>query len=490
MPGPIHIKEPTVRRVRRVRLQARHEAIDDNAWNANHWLLARSSGPNVPAHHREKLRNKTRHERENNPSLQGILEQYSGEFIGSGPRLQIIDEAAGSESWTSPVERLFADWAQAVNLAEKLAILVECEPVDGESFLQLLDNPGLDSPVKLDLRNLEAEQVATPDADAWSDPTLIDGIVQDPWGNVVAYHVLHEHPGDSINWNAKYDVLPAETICHWFRPLRAGQGRGQSAFASSVEICAAVRRYAKATLLKQELGANIAASMEVDAPLHDGEPAEFELMDVVPIPNQGMLAVPKGSNPKMFDPAQNTTGYNEFVDKSLTTAGRPVLAPRNLVTGDSSGFNFASGKLDHLPWQASLYRKRERLRHRVLAKILRAWYAEALLAGVLPPNTPHFAAWQYDFQYDGFLSIDPVKDLDAAERRIRLGISTLAIEAALEGYNWRHLARQRAEEVRYLKSLGLSPDASAPAAARQPQPNDEADEDTTLENASRGGVYV
>lgn len=483
----------------RPRVEARYEAQDRDDENANHWTAATPTSPNSATNRdaREKIRNKVRHERENNGNLDAMIQQYAGDFIGTGPRLQLQDDTENSDTWTRPVERSFARWAAAVNLADKLTTLVETEPLDGESFLQFLQNPLVEGPVKLDLRNLEAEQIATPDLKTWLDTSKIDGIDQDQFGNVIAYHVLREHPGDFLKWGSAYDVVPAETICHWFRPQRAGQARGMSSFASSIETCGAIRRYAKAQLGKQELGAHIAASMEIDASLDpDAEdPDPIEVMDVIPIPRKGMITVPKGSNAKIFEPAQNTTGYGEYVDVSWTSVGRPLLIPRNLVTGDSSGFNFATGKMDHLPWQASIYRKRERLRHRVMSKVIRVWYAFALLAGEIPANAPPLSAWIYDLHYDGFPSIDEGKDADAAEKRMKLGLSNLSIECAALGYDWREIARQRAKERKFYQSLTLDPDlglvkAPAPAAAApkaRPADDDTDPDDTRVEGKI---VYV
>ena len=483
-------------------LQARHEALDDE--NPDHWKNAYSTSPNgVSTSQRAKLRNKFRHERDNNATLDAMLEQYAGDFIGSGPRLQFNEDVAGIDTWAPQVERSFAKWSEAINLADKLTLFVESAPGDGASFLQALVNPVVDHPVKLDFRGLEDEQVATPDLKAWLDPKIIDGVVQDEFGNVEAYHVLREHPGDFLRWGAKYDTIPESQIGHWYRPTRAGQLRGHSRFASTLEDLAMIRRFQKATLAKQEAQACIVATMEVDAPAadvpeSDEDPAaSFKLADEVPMPRQGFFTVPKDSNVKQVEPSDTTTDYSEYVDKLQTQGGRPLLASRAAVTGDSSGYNFASGKLDKLPAQDSILRLREKLRRLVLKKIVKLWAAFALHAGEIPAHAPPFKDWVFDFAYDGFSSIDTLKDLDAAAKRITTGLSNLSLECAALGYDWKQIALQRKKEIAFYKLHGLDPTlglgkvpAAQPAKPPEPEPEDEAETDTTLERRSAEGAYV
>ena len=55
---------------------------------------------------------------------------------------------------------------------------------DGEAFALLFNNGNLDSPVKLDMRLIEADQVTTPRSVAGaSRANAVDGIVFDEFGN-------------------------------------------------------------------------------------------------------------------------------------------------------------------------------------------------------------------------------------------------------------------------------------------------------------------
>ena len=92
----------------------------------------------------------------------------------------------------------------------------------------LVANPQLDSPVKLDLRLVEADQVTTPDLQRLlQDPNATDGIVFDGFGNPTEYHLLESHPGDGRGiLTPGYARVPARAMIHYFRPDRPGQLRG------------------------------------------------------------------------------------------------------------------------------------------------------------------------------------------------------------------------------------------------------------------------
>ena len=61
------------------------------------------------------------------------------------------------------IEQEFVQWARAVGLAEKLRTMRMARAADGEAFAVLTSNPRLTTDIQLDLRLVEADQVATPD---------------------------------------------------------------------------------------------------------------------------------------------------------------------------------------------------------------------------------------------------------------------------------------------------------------------------------------
>lgn len=67
----------------------------------------------------------------------------------------------------------------------------------GEDFAVLTRNPKLNSPVTLDLKLVEADQVTRPIM-GLPYPQLVDGIVFERFGNPVEFHILRQHPGAPV----------------------------------------------------------------------------------------------------------------------------------------------------------------------------------------------------------------------------------------------------------------------------------------------------
>lgn len=453
-------------------LRAKYDAAQTTSENRNHWANAddlsanAANSPDV----RRTLRRRARYERDNDPHLDGLAKQLAHDLIGTGPRLQLT-LGVEHQPAAALVMASWKTWARAVDLGEKLRLLHEPRAIDGEAFALLVTNPVLAHPVKLDVRPLEQEQVATPGFSSLS-PTEVDGIEFDAYGNPSAYHVLRQHPGDSWTWGFEADRVPARYVVHWYRPKRPSQARGASELAASLPIGAQTRRYAAAVLTKAEFAAMLAGVMETELPPPEGDEdaPDITLMDEVPMARGGLLTVPHGWKAKQFEANDSTDTYEQFVTSKRAEMGRPVLAPRNRITGDSSQFNFASGRLDSLPYQDLIWIERDRFRNRVLDRLFLVWYAEMRLLGLIPDTLPAVNEWVWDWHWDGFSPLSPIDEATAIEMRLALHLTTLSEECAAEGKDWREVIDQRAVEHEYIRSKGLLPDPAPDAVTRDATP--------------------
>jgi len=422
---------------------------------------------------RRKLRERSRYEYDNNGYCQGVVLTLANDLIGTGPRLQLLGPDAAANRRT---EVAFAAWADAVGLAERLHTLTQAKKRDGEAFCLLVSNPDLPSPVRLDLREVECDQVTAPFESAWADPALsaTDGVELDRGGNPVAYHVLREHPGDLLRVAPlASDRLPRRLVLHWFRRDRPGQCRGVPEVTPSLPLFAQLRRYTLAALTAAETAADFAAVLQTDLP-PDGatdEPTPFETLEI----ERGMMTtLPSGATLGQLKAEQPTTTYPQFKSELLKEIGRPLNAPFNVVAGDSSPYNYSSARLDHLLYRSAIRVEREHCRRNVLERVYAAWLDEAVMVeGLLPAGvtaeTPH--AWYWP----GFESIDPAKEARADTERLANGTTTLAELLAEYGQDWEAFLRQRARELDLMRELGITPAAEA-RPDPEPAPTGEEDE--------------
>lgn len=449
-------------------LRARYDAAQTTPDNARHWAAADGLGANAansPAV-RATLRSRARYEVANNSYAKGIVLTLANDAIGTGPRCQLRSEMAG----LAAVEREFAAWAHEVQLADKLRTLRMARATDGEAFVLLTANERLEGPVKLDLRLLEAEQVATPTLEALRNPAAVDGIEFDSAGNPAFYHVLKQHPGEAGAFLfGEFDRVPAANVLHYFRADRPGQWRGVPEITPALPLFAQLRRYTLAVIAAAETAADFAAVLYTDAPA-DGA-ADVEPLDQVQLEKRMATTLPAGWKLGQVDAAQPATTYRDFKAEILNEIARCLNMPFNVAACNSSSYNYASGRLDHQTYFRSIQVEQALLGRTILWPLFREWCREArLINGFIPALSERVTLPEWI--WDGREHVDPAKEANAQATRLSSHTTTLATEYARVGKDWETELRQRAKELALMKDLGLAP---APAGNNNTNPENEKD---------------
>ena len=445
-------RKPKARRSLPAVVRARYDAAQTTVENARHWAMSDSLSADsaASADVRRKLRERARYEVANNSYAKGIVLTIANDCIGTGPRLQLL---ADDDKLNRQVEMAFGQWSEAVNLAEKLRTMRMAKSADGEAFGVLTANPMIDSPVKLDLHLVEADRVASPTTPSRSITNDIDGVILDAYGNPQTYTILRQHPGDMGAWAAKYDLVPADAVVHWFRSDRPGQHRGIPEITPALPLFAQLRRYTLAVIAAAETAADFAAVLFTDAPAN-GEAQALEPMDVVELEKRMATVLPDGWRLGQIEAQQPTTSYAEFKREILNEIARCLNLPYNIAACNSSGYNYASGRLDHQTYYKSIRVEQAHLGEAVLDRIFTAWIGEAELlsdfAFLRTMDVPH------QWFFDGTEHVDPAKEANAQAIRLASNTTTLAAEYARQGKDWETELRQRAKERQLMAELGLT----------------------------------
>jgi len=462
-PPPMMLSDRTPRPRR---LSARFDAAQTTDDNRRHWGMSdglsadAASNPGV----RYILRNRARYEVANNTYARGLVLTIANDVVGTGPRLQMQTPNADVNR---KVERQFSRWAREVRLAEKLRTMRAARVQDGEAFGILTSNPGLASPVKLDLRLIEADQVTFTDVTLLTVPS-VDGIVFDKAGNPVEYHVLRIHPGNyayftgTIGFPWEYDKIPAKDVVHWFRQDRPGQHRGIPELTPALPLFAQLRRFTLAVLDAAEAAADFAIVLYTKAPA-DGEAEAVEPMDTIELERRMMTTLPEGWEPGQIKAEQPATTYREFKGEILDEIARCLNVPSNVARGNSSAYNYASGRLDHQTYYRQIRVDQQSAADVVLDRIFSAWMDEAILVSdLLPLPARTMAEYPHQWFWDGHEHVDPAKEATAQQTRLASNTTTLAAEYARQGKDWEPEIRQRAKEIALCKQLGVTPAVAAP----------------------------
>ena len=447
-------------------IRARFDAAQTPKDNAKHWAAAEflSADAEADPQARKTLRTRARYEVQNNSYARGIVSTLANDVVGTGPRLQMLTD---SDDANRRIEHDFAVWARRVHLPAKLRTIRMARCQDGEAFAYMAQNPNLKSNVRLDLQLIEADRVTDDELNV--DESTVDGITFDPFGNPKSYKVLKNHPGGTASFDLDFKVIRAEDMIHVFRQDRPEQHRGIPEITSALPLFAHLRRFTLAVVSAAEAAADFAGVLYTDAPAN-GEADSVEAMDTIQLERNMLLTMPGGWKMAQVDPKQPVTTYGEFKREILNEIARCLNIPFNIAAGNSSGYNYASGRLDHQTYYKSLKVDQAFMEEVVLDRILERWLREWSLVNrtkVDPCDCHHVWFW------DGHEHVDPSKEATAQEKRLKNRTTTLAAEYAKQGKDWETELRQIAKERDLMEELNI-PDANAPV---QPDNGKEEDED-------------
>lgn len=486
----------------RARVAAKYDAAQTTAQNRNHWSQADSLAAvsaNSPAV-RQTLRNRSRYETGNNGFLRGMSRTLANDCVGKGPVLQV---RTPSQQVNDVVERAWAEWSEAVGLAQKLRTMRKARMVDGEAFALMTTNRRLPTRIKLDVKLIEADQVENPTLQLQSE--LANGIRFDEDGNPLTYFILKTHPGDQYAPFSPldYDEVSADQVLHYFEPDRVGEIRGVPELTSTLSLGADGRRYRNAVVAAAETAANMATVIQTQAAPDTGagSPPAATPYDVVNMPRNGALVLPDGYTIGQAKPEQPTTSHAQFNRELIVETARPVGMPYNVAAGDSSGYNYASGRLDHQTYHTSVDVEQDLLRVQVLERVFRAWLREAATGmsqavsrerlGDAVRSMPIAHQWLWP----GSEHVDPEKEANAQTIRLNNGTTTRTRELAREGIDVDAHEREQLREgfarldqikqlIDHATKLGIPnpeqvaiaiamPEQSAPVASSDPAPEPE-----------------
>lgn len=477
-----------------VRVRAKYDSAQTTHSNARHWMNAdglsavASNSPEV----RRVLRQRSRYEIANDSIAQGMIETLVNDTVGTCPRLQLTSNAGAQTETDKAVEQAFKMWGKGAKFGSKMRLARRSKVASGEVFVFL--TRGLSrsrvgrTGVELGLHLVEADQIETPTL-YMTKPDQVSGIEFDSYGNPTHYHLLDHHPGalGAMLDASSYKPVSADLVLHYFDRKRPGDARGIPEITSALDLFAQRRRWRGATLEAAEQIANIAGVLQTDAPA-DGDADEVPAGETIDMERGTLLSLPYGWKMGQAKAEQPTATFVQFQNALIAELARCLKMPFNMAAGDSSSSNYASGRLDHQAYFKAITVERAEMIDVMLDPIFWAWFEEArLVRGLLPAaaRTEKYArSLATSWFFDGSGHVDPSKEAQGQKTRLETGTTTLAIECAREGNDWREIVAQRSTEKQYLEEMGLTSAATAPGSDGD-QNNDEDELDDKIDEKVR-----
>lgn len=350
---------------------------------------------------------------------------------------------------------------------------------NGDVFISLPRIARGGSPYKLKLQLIEADRVCN-ESNVTNTEYLIEGVEKDINGAPLRYHILNQHPGSAIysknsyTW-IKIDAFGENThlpnIIHLFRPLRPGQTRGVPYLAPVIEPLKQLDRYTETELMAAVISAMFTVFIKTekgDMPLPAfnvsgmGQETGAKASDTdLKLASGAIIGLNAGESIETANPMRPNTAFEPFVTAILEQIGCALEIPYEIIIRHFSSSYSASRAALLEAWR--FFRgRRAWLAAMFCQPIYEVFLYEAIASGRL--SAPgYFRDPLIQKAYNGAVwvgdapgYIDPAKDIEAAEKRINLCVSTLDEETTLLtggdfDKNFPRIVKERAK----LKDSGL-----------------------------------
>lgn len=471
----------------------------------------------------DTLRSRSRDLARNNGVASGLFQTQVDNVVGVGPRLSAIPDyrVLGKSKewaleWSTWVESLWREYwetpeCDAAGQLDGAALteqIFRSGMLNGEALALPLWLPRSRSRWATRLQLIEADRLSNPFMKMDSD-RLRGGVEIDEFGRPVAYHIRDTHPGDAYviagMMSGKWVRIPAET--DWGRPRvlhvhdkeRTGQTRGKPLLSAVIGEFKMSDHYVRTELQAAVVNAMIAAFLET--PLQPESVAEMlgasptdpryqEYLTVrgemtAPMKAGAIIPVAPGSSIRPFIPARPADAFGPFTEVIARRIGAATGLPLELLMKDFSRTNYSSARAALLEAWRFFNGRRKWLHSRWLKPVYAMWLEEAVDNGSV--EAPDFLEMQYAYCrakwiWPGRGWVDPVNEAQASQIRMQAQISTLEMECAEQGLDYREVLEQLAVEKALREELGLLPPAvtSGGGTGTEPEPDEtEESEDET-----------
>lgn len=454
------------------------------------------------------LRKRSRDQMRNAPVAVGALNIKVSHEIGTGLSYSPAIDAdflglsqQDAQAWGDNTKRRFTTWANSpdCDIARRLDFyglqeLARRSQLESGDVFVVTPRIARNGRKRLALQLIEADRVCNPERKPNSD-RLIEGIEIDPLTTeAIACFIAQKHPGDfnagANTWDRRLFRGPStgrRNVLQIFKPLRPDQVRGVPMIAPIIEPLKQLARWSDAELNAAVVSGLMATFVKMDpeafqdiydedaqegyvdnASKWSGEIESGKAINL--LPGESIESPPPGRPNPAFDP---------FWQAMVRQIGMALEIPYEVLVMHFQSSYSASRAALLMAWKA--FRSgRELIVKNLCQPVFELWLADEVMEGRI--SAPGFfadevvrAAWcAAAWVGDGPGSIDPVKDVTAAEKRVALGISTKQDESvAYDGRDWQPKHEQRVREIQAEKDAGIYvvPAGSSLAADQQAADN-------------------
>ena len=425
--------------------------------------------------------------------------KIDGDFLGLTDEVREETERTILREWRLWAENKMCDAERQQNFYDLQQLAFLSMLMSGDVFVLFGMKDNARTPYQTTIRLIEADRICNPDTSGDSESTetdgggrIIDGIEIDKEGVVIRYYIASRSPiaandNSELTWTP-IDAFGSDTgyenMLHIMIHERPEQRRGVPLVAAEIEGLKQFSRYMNAEIAGKLVSAMLTvfitskdddgkAGME-DAVNEDEKVTDDELkLELAP---GAIYDLPPGKHPETVDPKRSDTQFEVFVNTFIMVIASSMGIPKEVLVKKYES-NYTAARAALLDFWRTVKVYRRRFNSGFNQPIYEQWLSEAMAAGRI--EAPGFfddpivrQAWcGCSWMGASMGHVDPLKEVNAAEARIRNNISTEEQEAMeYNGNNWDEVVRTRNKEIATRAAMGG--DTAAQGGNNDPQPND------------------
>jgi len=425
--------------------------------------------------------------------------KIDGDFLGLTDEVREETERTILREWRLWAENKMCDAERQQNFYDLQQLAFLSMLMSGDVFVLFGMKDNARTPYQTTIRLIEADRICNPDTSGDSESTetdgggrIIDGIEIDKEGVVIRYYIASRSPiaandNSELTWTP-IDAFGSDTgyenMLHIMIHERPEQRRGVPLVAAEIEGLKQFSRYMNAEIAGKLVSAMLTvfitskdddgkAGME-DAVNEDEKVTDDELkLELAP---GAIYDLPPGKHPETVDPKRSDTQFEVFVNTFIMVIASSMGIPKEVLVKKYES-NYTAARAALLDFWRTVKVYRRRFNSGFNQPIYEQWLSEAVAAGRI--EAPGFfddpivrQAWcGCSWMGASMGHVDPLKEVNAAEARIRNNISTEEQEAMeYNGNNWDEVVRTRNKEIATRAAMGG--DTAAQGGNNDPQPND------------------
>ena len=398
------------------------------------------------------------------PIANGAVKTMRTNVVGMGLHLKpTIDRevlgitAAQAQKLEKQIEREWQLWAESPDCdIERIDTFCELQQLaflnwlmSGDCLAVLPIKPRLNQPYDLRVQLVEADRLSSPDYCDTYDNKIVGGVEADKDGEVIAYHISYQHPLSYEVTEIKWQRVEAygkktgrRNVLHIMTRERIGQRRGVPFLAPVIESLKQLGRYTDAELVAAVVSGMFTVFIEkgdasgdeaVGSMVPEEQQVDAEDESSLELGNGAIIDLNEGEKIHDTNPGRPNSNFSMFVEAICQQIGASLEIPYELlVKRFNASYTASKGALEEAWKMFRMYRAW--LATDFCQPIYEEWMAEAVAKKRIdapgfftdPLIRKAYCRAKWNGPAKGIL--DPMKEVNAAEKRVQNGFSTRSSE--------------------------------------------------------------